>query len=69
MNKLILQILNMSKKEAEKMLESLLVSMTNNKEIEVFNSLKDAYDKELTEEQMQRVTTALLCYIKIRSMD
>ena len=60
---------NMSKKEAEHLLTSLVRTMQNSKEIDVFNNLKDAYDKKLNDEQINRVITAFACYIKLKSND
>lgn len=60
---------NMSKKEVEHLLTSLVRTMQNSKEMDVFNNLKDAYDKHLNDEQIKRVITALACYIKLKSND
>ena len=60
---------NMSKKEAEHLLTSLVRTMLNSKEIDVFNNLKDAYDKKLNDEHINRVITAIFCYIKLKSND
>ena len=60
---------NISKKEAEHLLTSLVRTMQNSKEIDVFNNLKDAYDKKLNDEQINRVITAIFCYIKLKSND
>lgn len=60
---------NTEKKEVERMLTSLVRTMQNSKEIDVFNNLKDAYDKKLNDEQINRVITAFACYIKLKSND
>lgn len=73
MNKIIFEVpnfvQNMSKKEAEGLLTSLVRTMQNSKEIDVFNNLKDAYDKKLNDEQINRVIKAFACYIKLKSND
>ena len=73
MNKTIFEVpnfvQNMSKKEAEQLLTSLVRTMQNSKEIDVFNNLKDAYDKKLNDEQINRVVKAFACYIKLKSND
>lgn len=73
MNKTIFEVpnfvQNMGKKEVEHLLTSLVRTMQNSKEIDVFNNLKDAYDKHLNDEQINRVIAALACYIKLKSND
>ena len=60
---------NMSKEDVNKIFNSLLIEMTNNKELEAFNNLKDFFEKQLTAEQRYKVMLAFACYVKLKSND